>query len=675
MHLDDTDVYVPGKGNVYGSGVLLDIFRRDWQFWIWALQRHWIWLATVPVVFAFLFFMIRTWTAPKLYESKVALVRQEIKYTGGESGVPTGFVQPQLNVLTSMITGNKCMIAASDRLKSKWSPEALQRMVRIEQEQKNSNYILLAVITDNAEDSAIVANTVADVFIDVYRDFLSSHVDELYNNSEKSCIQLRAEISTLHNNELSICKINDISGNLKQEITLVTQRIADTETMLQHESGTLDGAKLKVSDLEKVIASTPEEVEVYREESMAADISLATARQDLIRLKQIYTDENPKVKIQIAKIAEMEKNLAAQDSNDGRSKVVIGKNPAYINALNDLSRARLDMVASEAHIKQYHEDLTKLRARQQVLNDLAPEFSVIDLSIDQKKDTLATQEAITKNLEFFRERSFTDTNIYERAVPNPEPVSRKRSLYAAIGFLLGLMFTGGTLLSMEALNLSVRSKVDMEKGLTLPVLGVAPVLAPEHRADFYSALQGMVGNLEGLMKDIPRPAMVAVAPVEFTDPEGRVTEELLNILAVRGISCLRIRIMEELPSEALPHLLNDFLYKFSDALPEPSVDGIYYFKLDDMAFMASPSRDVLKTLRDRLTDWDLVVWELFEYNLHPQLFMEICNSSDLTVFMMEFSKTSKLEVYNILRQIRIAGVRNIVGGLFNVENKFYRKVN
>jgi len=275
----------------------------------------------------------------------------------------------------------------------------------------------------------------------------------------------------------------------------------------------------------------------------------------------------------------------------------------------------------------------------------------------------------------FLERSFTDTTIYERAVPNPEPVSRKRGLFAVLGFMLGMMVTGGTLLVMEALDLSVRSKVDMEKGLTLPVLGVTPVLSPEHRADFYSALQGMIGNLEGLMKDVPRPAMVAVAPIKFTDPEGRVTEELLNILAVRGMSCLRIRIMEELPTEALPHLINDFLYKFSDKLPEPCADGIYYFKLDDMAFMASPSRDVLKNLRDRLTDWDIVVWELFEYNLHPQLFMEICNSSDLTVFMMEFAKSSKLDVYNILRQIRVAGVRNIVGGLFNVENKFYRRVN
>ncbi len=675
MHLDDTDVYVPGKGNVYGSGVLLDIFRRDWQFWVWALQRHWIWLATVPVAFAFLFFLIRTWTTPKLYESKAALVRQEIKYTGGDSGVPTGFVQPQLNVLTSMITSRKCMEAAIKRLNLNWRVDSLQRLVKIEQEQKNSNYILIAITTDDSKLSADVANTVADVFIDEYRDFLSTHVQELRNNSEKSCVQLRSEIAKLHNDELTICKDNDISGNLRQETSLVSQRIADTETMLQNEYGSLDGAKLKASDLEKTIASTPEEVEVYREESMAADISLDAARQDLIRLKQIYTDENPKVKIQVAKIAEMERNLAGRTSNDSRSKVVIGKNPAYTNAINDLSRARLDILSSEAHIKQYHEDLIKLRARQQVINDLAPEFGVIDLSIDQKKETLATQEGITKNLDFFLERSFTDTNIYERAVPNPEPVSRRRSLYAAVGFLLGIMLTGGTLLSLEALDLSVRSKVDMEKGLTLPVLGVAPLLSPEHRADFYSALQGMVGNLEGLMKDIPRPAVVAVAPVKFTDPEGRVTEELLNILAVRGISCLRIRIMEELPSEALPHLINDFLYKFTDTLPEPSVDGVYYFKLDDMAFMASPSRDVLKTLRDRLTDWDLVVWELFEYNLHPQLFMEICNSSDLTVFMMEFSKTSKLEVYNILRQIRIAGVRNIVGGLFNVENKFYRRVN
>ncbi len=676
MHLDDTDVFVPGKGSVYGSGLLLDIFRRDWQFWVWALQRCWLYLAVVPVVCAVIFFAFRTFTTPKQYSSAVGMIRQELRNNGGSVVVPTGFNQPQFNVISNMILSRSCLSETLKKMNLDWSVLRLSGAVSVTQSAKNSNYFTINAVTGDPKLSAGIANTLAAVFIEKYKAFISEQVKALQLSSQNSSLMLASEINKLYNQLRDLCRENDMTSmSIEAESAMVGNRISAMEDRILAERNNISVLKVKINDIKNRLKNTEPQVVVYAENNTGTAQKLAEATIELERLRQHYTDENPSVQAQISLVESLKaKAEADRDQPEIHTKVVMGNNPIYNSLLSELGNCESELLLATNRISDYEKDLETLRRHKSTIESNSSVFTVLELQIEQKKRLISEQENAIKGYEGFLERSFSDTSIHEAAVPNNMPLSRKRFLFAIAGFALGLLATGGVCLLREALDLTVRSKVDLEKGLTMPVLGVAPRLSPERRSDFYSALQGIVGNLEGLMSDVPRPAVLAVAPVKFSDTDGKVGDELLNILAVRGLSCLRIVIVNEVDAKKVPHLINDFLYKLSETLPVPSEEGIYYFKLDDMAFMASPSRDVLKEMRERLAEWDIVVWEMFDYSLHPQLFMEICASADLTVFMMEYAKTSKLDVYNILRQIRIAGVRNIVGALFDVDNKVYRRV-
>ncbi|MDD4816393.1 MAG: hypothetical protein PHI85_00295 [Victivallaceae bacterium] len=676
MHLDDTDVFVPGKGSVYGSGLLLDIFRRDWQFWIWALQRSWLYLAIIPLCCAAAFFIFRTVTTPKQYSSSVGMIRQELRSSGAGSMVPTGFNQPQFNVITNMILSRSCLSETLKKLNLDWSVPRLSGAVSVKQSEKNSNYFTINAVTGEPKLSAEIANTLAAVFIEKYTAFISEQVKALQLSSQNASLMLASEINKLYNQLRDLCRENGMTSmSFEAELAMLGSRITAAEERLQAEKNNLNVLTVKINTIKSRLKDIEPQVVLYTESNTSNEQKLVDAKIELDRLRQLYTDENPSVLSQKTLVERLQDKVEETKGEEGsNSRVVMGNNPIYSSLMSDLGTSESEVVLTGNRISDYEKNLEELRQHKRKLEANSSAFTVLELQIEQKKRLISEQEDAIKGYEGFLERSFSDTSIHEAAVPVYTALSRKRFAFGFVGFVLGMLATGGVCLVREALDLSVRSKVDMEKGLTIPVLGVAPRLVPERRSDFYSALQGIVGNLESLMNDVQRPAVLAMAPVKFSDADEKVSTELLNILAVRGLSCLRIMIVDEVDAKKVPHLINDFLYKLSETLPVPSEEGIYYFKLDDMAFMASPTRDVLKEMRERLAEWDIVVWQMFEYNLHPQLFMEICASADLTVFMMEYAKTSKLEVYNILRQIRIAGVRNIVGALFNVDNKLYRRV-
>ena len=66
--------------------------------------------------------------------------------------------------------------------------------------------------------------------------------------------------------------------------------------------------------------------------------------------------------------------------------------------------------------------------------------------------------------------------------------------------------------------------------------------------------------------------------------------------------------------------------------------------------------------------------DLFDFELHRQLFAEIAHNADLTVIPMKYAQTSKLDIYKILQFLKSFRVKHIVGFLSDVNIKHYNKV-
>ena len=665
---NETPAVQPGRQRIS------DLFRRDLIFWFTALLHRWWLLISLPLLSGILFFSARSILAPKAYSASTALVRQVADVRSG--ALPTGYVSTQFNVILNMILSRANLNETSRRLKLNYTHEQLFRTISIRQASRNSNYFFITATTRNPKLSADIANTLSEVFLEDYKKFIRTNIEQICESSIRSRNSLQKELDDLLSRKKRFYDENNISS-LTQEQATNAQRIIIQEDRLLHAETQLDALQKKYDDLEVQLQTTPKIVELYSEQNISSDRKLADLKLELSSLRQRYTDNNPIVEKQKTLIKALEDSIRENKADDGKVKVVNGRNAEYINLSNEQHKIKAERTALKSTIATYTETLAKLKERRDKLDLLAPSLNLLEDQINQKRNLLLKQEALTKELQLFLDRSFTDVTIQETATVPTDPLPRRRPLFFLLGLFLGAVLSGGFVLGKEFINLSVRSKVDIEDALHIPALGIIPHFDHHCRADFYSALQGAVNQAEELLRGVEKtPAIIAIAPAQQEDLSTNILNEFCEILKVkRDVSYRIIRVApEEQTSSSARYLVNDFLYGFTDTLPEPGKDQVLYFKLDDLAFISPPEEERIGQLRNTLQQFDLVIWELFEFELHRQLYSEICKSADLTVIPMRYGRTSKWQIYQTLLQLNTCKVQRIAGLLYDVENKIYRKV-
>ena len=665
---NETPAVQPGRQRIS------DLFRRDLIFWFTALLHRWWLLISLPLLSGILFFSARSILAPKAYSASTALVRQVADVRSG--ALPTGYVSTQFNVILNMILSRANLNETSRRLKLNYTHEQLFRTISIRQASRNSNYFFITATTRNPKLSADIANTLSEVFLEDYKKFIRTNIEQICESSIRSRNSLQKELDDLLSRKKRLYDENNISSLTREQATNA-QRIIIQEDRLLHAETQLDALQKKYDDLEVQLQTTPKIVELYSEQNISSDRKLADLKLELSSLRQRYTDNNPIVEKQKTLIKALEDSIRENKADDGKVKVVNGRNAEYINLSNEQHKIKAERTALKSTIATYMETLAKLKERRDKLDLLAPSLNLLEDQINQKRNLLLKQEALTKELQLFLDRSFTDVTIQETATVPTDPLPRRRPLFFLLGLFLGAVLSGGFVLGKEFINLSVRSKVDIEDALHIPALGIIPHFDHHCRADFYSALQGAVNQAEELLRGVEKtPAIIAIAPAQQEDLSTNILNEFCEILKVkRDVSYRIIRVApEEQTSSSARYLVNDFLYGFTDTLPEPGKDQVLYFKLDDLAFISPPEEERIGQLRNTLQQFDLVIWELFEFELHRQLYSEICKSADLTVIPMRYGRTSKWQIYQTLLQLNTCKVQRIAGLLYDVENKIYRKV-
>ncbi len=665
---NETPAVQPGRQRIS------DLFRRDLIFWFTALLHRWWLLISLPLLSGILFFSARSILAPKAYSASTALVRQVADVRSG--ALPTGYVSTQFNVILNMILSRANLNETSRRLKLNYTHEQLFRTISIRQASRNSNYFFITATTRNPKLSADIANTLSEVFLEDYKKFIRTNIEQICESSIRSRNSLQKELDDLLSRKKRLYDENNISSLTREQATNA-QRIIIQEDRLLHAETQLDALQKKYDDLEVQLQTTPKIVELYSEQNISSDRKLADLKLELSSLRQRYTDNNPIVEKQKTLIKALEDSIRENKTDDGKVKVVNGRNAEYINLSNEQHKIKAERTALKSTVAAYTETLAKLKERRDKLDLLAPSLNLLEDQINQKRNLLLKQEALTKELQLFLDRSFTDVTIQETATVPTDPLPRRRPLFFLLGLFLGAVLSGGFVLGKEFINLSVRSKVDIEDALHIPALGIIPHFDHHCRADFYSALQGAVNQAEELLRGVEKtPAIIAIAPALQEDLSTNILNEFCEILKVkRDVSYRIIRVApEEQTSSSARYLVNDFLYGFTDTLPEPGKDQVLYFKLDDLAFISPPEEERIGQLRNTLQQFDLVIWELFEFELHRQLYSEICKSADLTVIPMRYGRTSKWQIYQTLLQLNTCKVQRIAGLLYDVENKIYRKV-
>ena len=661
------------------------LFKRDIWCWVNAVQRMWWLFAIFPLLFAVALFLVRTMTTTNVYVTNCGLIRQQVTDTKNAI-LPPGYVNIQKSVIINLFKSRAVLEETVKRLSLPYSAEQLFNNISVQSE-KNSDYFFVSASSKDPTMAAALANTLSDVFIEEYKKLIRKNLEDLRDSYTRTQNELEKQLEDLNEKLKTLCAENNLT-TIESDIAFNNQRLLQVEDQLTRAASTMDSAKQALYELQGDLANTPEEVVTLREKSTLAEDRLTQAEATLKEYEQVYAKNNPiliqqrdlvkRMRADIEKAQQEEES--GENENDVNSKVVVSRNQAYTQILVSISKQRAEITALSNDIKLNNEIAVQLRARRELLASIQPVIRQMEIDLAQYKDQINKNKVQIATIRNFLDRSFSDISIQELAKPPNTSLPRKRGVWAIIGFMLGTFVAVSIIFGCELFNLSVRSSVDIEQALKIKMLGMIPVLEQAYRANYYSALQTIVTNGDGYFSNLSpdHPLLIVFAPNKRADLDEKIREEFCETLNIR-LGCNYVVIAPLTEEDAAsttppPVLINDYLYQFTDEAPKPDKEHKVFFKLDDLSFISPLTSDQIQRVKTAYKSVSLIVWDLFSFELHRQLFAEIARNADLTVIPMKYAQTSKLSIYRILQFLKTFHVNNIVGLLYNVNNKHYSKV-
>ncbi len=689
---DNGNLEVPAASGAEGAGQELNapaiirffrLFRRDIWCWFNAIQKMWWLFLIFPFLFAIGMFFVRTMTTTNVYVANCGMIRQSISDNRNEI-LPPGYVNIQKSVIMTLFKSRAVLEETVKRLSLPYTAEQLYGNIEVKSE-KNSDYYYVAASSKDPTIAATLANTLADVFIEEYKKLIRKNLEDLNDSYVRTQNDLEKQLEDQNEKLKTLCAENNLT-TIESDIAFNNQRLLQVEDQLTRASSTLDSAKQALYELQGELANTPEDVVTHREKSTVAEDELKQAEALLAQYEQVYAGSNPiliqqknlvkQMRANIEKVKQEEESL----ENEMNSKVVISRNPAYTQILVSIAAKRAEITTLTNDIKLNNETAVQLRARRELLSSIQPLIRQMEVDLAQYKEQINKNKLQIVTIRNFLDRSFSDISIQELAKPPTAPLARKRGVWAIIGFILGTFIALSIIFGCEFFNLTIRSSVDIEQALRIKTLGLIPVLEQAHRANYYSALQTIISNGEEYFSNISpdHPLLVVFAPNKRSDLDEKIREEFCETLKIR-LGCKYVVIAPliedaEAPANPAPVLINDYLYQFTDEAPKPDKDRRVFFKLDDLSFISPLTGDQIQRVKTAYKNVSLIVWDLFDFELHRQLFAEIAHNADLTIIPMKYAQTSKLSIYRILQFLKSFHVTNIVGFLYNINNKHYSKV-
>lgn len=661
---------------------IIRLFKRDIWCWINAVQKLWWLFAIFPLLFACIMFFVRTITTTNVYVANCGLIRQEIKEN--KNGVlPPGYVNVQRSIIMNLFKSRAVLEETIKRLSLPYTSEQLYNNIAVKSE-KNSDYYFISASSKDPTISAALTNTLADVFIEEYKKLIRRNLEDLNDSYVRTLNELEKQLAEQDEKLKKLSAENNLT-TIENDIAFNNQRLLQVEDQLTRTSSTLDSAKQALFELQGELVNTPEEVVTKRETSTVVEEELMKAENLLREYEQIYARNNPLLiqQREIVRKLKEEQKRARDDEEEGENdinkKVVISRNPAYTQILVAIAAKKAEITTLTNDIKLNNENAIQLRARRELLATLQPTLRQLEADIRQTKDQINNTKMQIATINSFLDRSFSDISIQELAKTPNTPLGRKRGLWTVIGFILGTFLALTIILGCEFFNLTVRSNVDIEQALGIRMLGMIPVLEQAHRADYYSALQTMTSNGKPLfsLAAPDHPLLIVFAPNKQADMDEKTLEEFCETLKIRlGSNYVIISPVkeEDFSPKQMPLLINDYLYQFTDTPPKAGKDHKVFFRLDDLSFVSPLTDEQIQRVKTAYKSVSLIIWDLFDFELHRQLFAEIAHNSDLTIIPMKYAQTSKLTIFRNLQFLKSFHVKNIVGFLYNVNNKHYSKV-
>ena len=331
---------------------------------------------------------------------------------------------------------------------------------------KGTQLVRISVTTEKPTLSALIANTIAEVYIENYlqakldmtakaTSFLTDSIDGL---KTKLDVAERNLVRFYETNQ--VVNIDGVVGLASDELERLNIQLSEAEVELKLNSVIFN--QIKDSKAIEDVARIPEVLNHPAVRDVRRDEGKALTR--VSELSKVYGPKHPKM---IAANAEL---TAIRDTLDTQITDLI-------------SSITTQYESSKQKVAQLQKEVETSKAAFRSLAELDNKRKALEREVDinqQLYDSFFTRLKETDELGGLES---ANARVLDTALPSYTPSKPNKKLFIAAAFVLSLSFGIALAIVMETLNSGIRSVEDVEKKLGQRMLGLIPWLAHKKKTD------------------------------------------------------------------------------------------------------------------------------------------------------------------------------------------------
>jgi len=466
---------------------------KFWEFYRIICKRKTLIAALVIATIAIIFVV----TAQRQYQyeavsqimpSDVVLHRPIISsvLTGGIDGSASRKDREgQLANLMSLITSRTVAERTVGTLKLDMSPETLQRKISVDTAMNpaahggaaNTDIIEIRVKDGDPNNAVQIANAVAMVFASYYQEISHQNAETNVRALEEEVAKAERDLD-LAESALKSYKKEKGMAALPEGTNVVLANITETQHQRDQAAAQLAEAQQRLASINQQLAreSPTKVVEEGTTDSplvQQLEAQVASLKIKLSEAQAKYYDVHPTVQDLKQSLADAQAKLESEKKKF-RMRQNIVANPIRQSLLAQKSQLESDVKGFSARVSQLDAALERAKG------SLAPGEDVKLQRLQQEfLDSQARCSAVKERLNQARldEKDTSATGairLVDKAVAARGPIGKSRSSYLVMGLILSLIVGVGLALMLETLDNRIRSNVDVEQLLSLPVNALIP---------------------------------------------------------------------------------------------------------------------------------------------------------------------------------------------------------
>ena len=657
------------------GGIDIDIFKYDVGVFLISLRKRLPFLLLIPIVISVIL-IIYVKAMPKNWKSTCRLFKSEAKETNKKDELSTLRKTFPVDVIKEMIRTKENMRAVIENLKLQMSLQGLYGATSISVSEDNENMININANSVSGRLAADIANELAKVFLKSYEEMRNRAVKKRYDYFLHQKMQVIQSIKDLEEEKKAYLKKHDVSA-IALEGAKDFKLMENLETKVVITENKIHALKIQIKEYEEQIKKLPKEIKLSYDVTTLDDTEYIMKKNELANLRNRYTDHNPKVKKLISEIKQFEKKMAEEKEKERpASKTTYGKNWHIMRMEEKIFAANTEMKGMEAALARYKLERPKIKAKLAELDRTAAEYKEIKRKADLEYELLKKIDLGVTEMRLALSSNVSDLRVFEKAEPPVYPTVDKRKKIVIFGFIIGLVLSGMLAVFLELIDLTIKSKFDLESVLNINPLGTLPKINEVRLKKFYSSIQAIFSRI--FKNDIDshrKNILIAFGDVEGGTGKTFFIKKCIDVFGPMDKKILYISSCNELASGLIKYKVNDFIYngqKMDVELAEENNDHLY-FLLDNYSYIVPVKATQVEEFISNFDEYDFIFWELFDFKKNEPLFATICSVAHSTVIMTKFKKTKKIAALKCIKHLKEHNVRNIGGIVNSVEKSYFSK--